>query len=109
MSTRRRCSPRFKNGRIGGVGLDVLPIEPMAAEDPLVRAWREGDPRLADRSILTPHAAFYSPSSLMDLRTKSAQVAVDYLAARQAAQLRERVSAAEGIGAFSQTVDVTDR
>ena len=62
-----------------GVGLDVLPIEPMAEEDPLVRAWREGDPRLANRVILTPHAAFYSPSSLKDLRTKSAQVAVDYL------------------------------
>ena len=69
----------LQDGRIGGVGLDVLPIEPMAEEDPLVRAWREGDPRLANRVILTPHAAFYSPSSLKDLRTKSAQVAVDYL------------------------------
>jgi lactate dehydrogenase-like 2-hydroxyacid dehydrogenase len=69
----------LQDGRIGGVGLDVLPIEPLTDEDPLVRAWREGDPRLENRVILTPHAAFYSASSLKDLRRKSAQVAVDYL------------------------------
>ena len=66
-------------GRIAGAGLDVLPIEPAAPGDPLVRAWLAGDPVLSSRLILSPHAAFYSPSSLVDLRTKSARVALDYL------------------------------
>ncbi|HXU58009.1 MAG TPA: hypothetical protein VN710_04615, partial [Verrucomicrobiae bacterium] len=45
----------------------------------LLVAWRNDVPALANRLILTPHAAFYSQSSLADLRRKSAETAIDYL------------------------------
>lgn len=66
-------------GRIAGAALDVLEVEPLPREHPLLQAWRgEGSP-LRHRLIVTPHAAFYSPSSLVDLRRKSAQTAALYL------------------------------
>lgn len=55
------------NGTIAGAGLDVLPTEPPAADDPLV---------LHSRTIVTPHAAFNSEESLVELRaTASRQMA----------------------------------
>ena len=41
--------------RLGGVGLDVLEVEPPSPEDPLLHR---------DDVIVTPHAAFYSEESL---------------------------------------------
>ncbi len=52
------------SGRLDGVGLDVMPEEPVPIDHPLVR-----HPRV----ILTPHAAFYSVEAERDLRRKSAQ------------------------------------
>jgi phosphoglycerate dehydrogenase-like enzyme len=49
--------------RLAGVGLDVLPVEPIPPGHPLL-----GDPRV----ILTPHAAFYSAASEVELRRKAA-------------------------------------
>ncbi len=69
----------LREGRIAAAALDVLPVEPPAPGDLLVDAWRDADPALSGRLILSPHAAFYSPSSLIDLRTKSARVALDFL------------------------------
>lgn len=51
-------------GRLDGVGIDVLPEEPVPVDHPLAR-----HPRV----ILTPHAAFYSVEAERDLRRKSAQ------------------------------------
>jgi D-3-phosphoglycerate dehydrogenase len=51
-------------GIIAGAGLDVLPVEPPAPGDPLV-----GHPR----TIITPHAAFNSEESLIDLRETAAK------------------------------------
>jgi D-3-phosphoglycerate dehydrogenase len=50
-------------GIIAGAGLDVLPIEPPAPGDPLI-----GHPR----TIITPHAAFNSEESLIELRDTAA-------------------------------------
>jgi D-3-phosphoglycerate dehydrogenase len=51
-------------GIIAGAGLDVLPTEPPALGDPLV-----GHPR----TIITPHAAFNSEESLIELRETAAR------------------------------------
>jgi len=58
-------------GILRGVALDVLPVEPVPADSPLVR-----DPRV----ILTPHAAFFSVEAEQELRRKAAQNIVTWLA-----------------------------
>jgi D-3-phosphoglycerate dehydrogenase len=63
----------LREGWIAGAGLDVLPHEPIAADDPLLEL---------DNVILTPHVAFYSEESLADLRRRTAQSVVDVLAER---------------------------
>jgi D-3-phosphoglycerate dehydrogenase len=57
-------------GILRGVALDVLPVEPVPADSPLVR-----DPRV----ILTPHAAFFSVEAEKELRRKAAQNIVTWL------------------------------
>jgi phosphoglycerate dehydrogenase-like enzyme len=51
-------------GTLAGLGLDVLPVEPVPAGSRLL-----GHPR----AILTPHAAFFSVESEKELRRKAAQ------------------------------------
>jgi D-3-phosphoglycerate dehydrogenase len=51
-------------GELAGAGLDVLPDEPPADDLPL---------RGRDNVILTPHTAFYSEESMIDLQAKAAQ------------------------------------
>jgi D-3-phosphoglycerate dehydrogenase len=51
-------------GIIAGAGLDVLPTEPPAPGDPLVNH---------PRTIITPHAAFNSEESLVELRETAAR------------------------------------
>jgi len=58
-------------GRLAGLGLDVLPVEPVPADSRLL-----GHPRV----ILSPHAAFYSAESEQELRRKAAQNVVTWLA-----------------------------
>jgi len=58
-------------GRLSGLGLDVLPIEPVPPDSRLL-----AHPRV----ILTPHAAFYSVEAERELRRKAAQNIVTWLA-----------------------------
>lgn len=57
-------------GRFDGVGLDVLPEEPIAADHPLA---------MHPRVLLSPHAAFYSVESERDLRRKAARNIVTWM------------------------------
>ncbi len=69
----------MKSGQIGGAGLDVLPEEPARLDRRLIAAWHAEEEWIADRLIITPHSAFYTPQSLYDMRTKGIHVALKYL------------------------------
>lgn len=56
--------------RLAGVGLDVLPVEPVPADHPLLKD---------RRVILTPHSAFYSQTSEIELRRKAANNIVTWM------------------------------
>ncbi|WP_026699701.1 C-terminal binding protein [Salibacterium aidingense] len=58
---------------IAGAGLDVLETEPMMPDHPL---------RDMDNVILTPHAAYYSTASELELKQKTAQNVADVLSGR---------------------------
>jgi D-3-phosphoglycerate dehydrogenase len=51
-------------GKLGGAALDVLSVEPPPPDHPL---------RQAPNLILTPHLAFYSRESVIELQTKAAE------------------------------------
>ena len=57
-------------GRIAGAGLDVLEREP-AGMDAIIRF---------PNCIVTPHSAYYSQESMVELRRKSAETVRDALA-----------------------------
>ncbi|HWS73602.1 MAG TPA: C-terminal binding protein [Quisquiliibacterium sp.] len=60
----------LREDRLAGVGLDVLPEEPLPANHPL----------LADRRVLlSPHAAFYSDEADVELRRKAAMNIVTWM------------------------------
>lgn len=72
-----RC---LKEDILAGAGLDVLPEEPIPEPaHPLIKAYREKEEWLMGRMVLTCHTAFYSPSSFVDIREKSAQTMRDVL------------------------------
>ena len=60
----------LEHGTLAGLGLDVLPVEPVPAGSKLL-----GHPRV----ILTPHAAFFSVEAERELRRKAAQNIVTWL------------------------------
>lgn len=65
--------------KIAAAGLDVLPIEPLERSHSLIKAWTQRAPWLEGRLTITPHAAFYTPQSLADMRRLSARTVADKL------------------------------
>jgi C-terminal binding protein len=64
----------LRSGRIAAAGLDVLPVEPPVEPVPeILRAYREREPGLEGRLVITPHAAWFTPESEHDTRVKSAE------------------------------------
>lgn len=70
----------LRNGNLAGAGLDVLEVEPIPdPPHPLLAAYRAREKWLEGRLLITPHSAFYSPSSYADIRSKSAETMKDVL------------------------------
>ena len=61
------------DGEIAGAALDVLPEEPPPVDDPLVHH---------PKTIVTPHAAFYSEESVLDLQRIAATQIADVLSGK---------------------------
>ena len=58
-------------GTLAGLGLDVLPVEPVPRNSPLL---------VHPRVVLSPHAAFYSVEAERELRYKAARNVITWLA-----------------------------
>jgi phosphoglycerate dehydrogenase-like enzyme len=67
------------SGLIGAAALDVLENEPPDPAHPLFRALKGDASWLRGRLILTPHAAFLSADSIVDMRRKAVETAMTYL------------------------------
>lgn len=61
-------------GTLAGAGLDVLETEPPDPADPLLSD---------ERVIVTPHVAFYSAESLVELKRRVAAAIIEALARRR--------------------------
>ena len=64
----------LRTGKIGGVGLDVLPEEPPGSHS-LIDAWRQEEAWTRGRVIITPHNAFFSNHSMNECRFAAAETA----------------------------------
>ncbi|WP_209125201.1 C-terminal binding protein [Alkalihalobacillus sp. BA299] len=64
----------LKEKKIAGAALDVIEVEPIDPNNPLIQM---------DNVILTPHAAFYSEESCNEMKRKAAQNIADVLLGKE--------------------------
>jgi len=69
----------LKSRVISAAALDVQPQEPPDPNHPLIKALKQKEPWTIGRVVITPHAAWYTPDGLTDIRGKSARAIRDYL------------------------------
>lgn len=64
----------LRSGHLSAVGLDVMDVEPpVEPVHSLLRAYRDRDPALDGKLLITPHSAFWTPEAEWDIRVKSAE------------------------------------
>ena len=69
----------LKNKSIFGLAFDVFSKEPPDINHPLIKAYINKEEWIYNRLIITPHSAFYSPDSLLDLRKKAVKNCTNFL------------------------------
>ncbi len=62
----------IESQQLAGAAIDVLPIEPPHANDPVLAAWRDPNHPAYERLIVNPHSAFYCEEGLREMRHKGA-------------------------------------
>ena len=62
----------LKNKIIKGAALDVLEKEPLSPNHKLIKDYFEDKSYLKNKLIITPHVAFYSTTSVIEIREKAA-------------------------------------
>lgn len=70
----RALADALADGTLGGAALDVYEDEPLPLDSPLTRA---------PNVLLTPHAAWYSPSALAELPRRAAENVVAFMAGHE--------------------------
>ena len=63
----------LKSNKLAAVGLDVLPKEPPSKNEDLIKSWMDINDPLNTRIIINPHSAYYSSSSIQEMRTKASK------------------------------------
>jgi lactate dehydrogenase-like 2-hydroxyacid dehydrogenase len=69
----------LKNKKIKGAALDVLQEEPLSIKFSIIKDYFENKKYLKNRLIITPHVAFYSTTSVVEIRKKAATEAKNVL------------------------------
>ncbi len=64
----------LRSGKLKGAGLDVFENEPLPPDDPLAAE---------DNAVLTPHAAWYSEESYVELKRRTIENVVEFCAGRE--------------------------
>lgn len=74
----------LKNNKVRAAGLDVLPIEPPTNQNLLIKDYFLNKNYLKKKLIITPHVAFYSKTSIVEIRKKAATEALNVLLGEKA-------------------------
>jgi len=62
----------IKSGKISGLALDVLPLEP-PKNSKLINSWREREEWLDGRVVVNPHTSYYTKNSYQEMRRKASE------------------------------------
>jgi D-3-phosphoglycerate dehydrogenase / 2-oxoglutarate reductase len=74
-----------RSGQIAGAGLDVLAVEPIDPDSPLLKE---------ERILITPHAAWYSEQAKLDMRTRATEEVVRVLSGQPPRAPANQISSA---------------